>query len=61
MPVLDPAIFPCLTLRPGQLLKVTLPDGQALEIDARDQNAVLIYHVDLKGDDAAVFEVSPEA
>ena len=52
--------FPSLTLRPGDLLTVTLPDGQTVEIDARDQHAVVVHHCDSSGDGVALMEVAPE-
>ena len=52
--------FVSLTLRPGDLLTVALPDGQTVEIDARDPSAVTVFHVDLAGNDVATLEVEPE-
>tara|TARA_B100002019_G_scaffold284501_1_gene292249 strand:- start:1205 stop:1498 length:294 start_codon:yes stop_codon:yes gene_type:complete len=48
------------TLRPGDLLTVTLPDGQAVQIDARDQHAVVVHHCDSSGDHVATLDVEPE-
>ena len=53
--------FSDLVLRPGDLLTVTLPDGQTIEIDARDQNAVVVHHLDFFGEGVALLEVAPES
>ena len=60
MPAPDLGPFPALTLRPGDLLTVTLPDGQTIEIDARDQHAVVVHHCDSSGEGVALLEVAPE-
>ena len=52
--------FPTLALRPGDLLTVTLPDGQTIEIDARDQHAVVVHQIDSDGEGVALLEVTPE-
>ena len=49
-----------LDLIAGQLLTVTLPDGQAVEIDARDPSAVVVFHLDSAGHDVGTFDVEPE-
>ena len=49
-----------LTLRPGDLLTVTLPDGQTVEIDARYPAAVVVCHLDSAGDHVASLDVDPE-
>lgn len=51
--------FPSFTLRPGDQLTVTLPDGQTIEIDARDQSAV-VHHCDSAGEYVASLDVEPE-
>lgn len=51
---------PSLTLRPGDLLTVTLPDGQTVEIDARDNWAIAVHHLDSAGDHVASLEIDPE-
>ena len=56
----DPGPFPSLALRPGDLLTVTLPDGQTIEIDARDQHAVVVHQIDSDGEGVALLEVTPE-
>lgn len=60
MPAPDLGPFPSLTLRPGDLLTVTLPDGQTVEIDARDPSAVSVFHMDSAGDCVASLDVEPE-
>lgn len=57
MPSPDLGPFPALTLRPGDLLTVTLPDGQTVEIDARDPSAVVVHHIESAGD--VYFEIGP--
>ena len=49
-----------ITLRPGQWITVALPDGQAVEIDARDPSAVVVHHLDSDGEGVALLEVTPE-
>ena len=49
-----------ITLRPSQWLTVALPDGQAVEIDARDPSAVVVHHLDSDGEGVALLEVTPE-
>lgn len=60
MPAPDLSPFPSLTLRPGDLLTVTLPDGQTVEIDARDNWAIVAHHLDSAGDHVASLEIAPE-
>ena len=52
--------LPSPTLRPGDLLVVILPDSQIIEIDARDQTAVVVHHLDSAGDHVATLDVEPE-
>jgi len=52
--------FPSVTLRPGQLLTVTLPDGQSLEVDARDPSDVTVWHLNPAGDAVESMDVQPE-
>lgn len=49
-----------LALQSGDLLTVTLPDGQTVEIDARDPSAVFVFHLDSAGDHVASLDVEPE-
>ena len=49
--------LPSFTLRPGDLLTVTLPDGQTVEIDARHPSAVVVDHIESDGEN--YFEVLP--
>jgi len=60
MPALPFGPFPSLTLRPGDLLTVTLPDGQTVEIDARDPSDVVVHHLDSTGDGVALMDIRPE-
>ena len=53
-------VFSEATLRPGQLLTVTLPDGQSLEIDARDPSEVIVWHNNAAGDPVASLDIEPE-
>jgi hypothetical protein len=43
----------------GQFLTVTLPDGQSLEIDARDPADVTVWHCNAAGDAVASGGMSP--
>lgn len=52
--------FPEATLKPGQLLTVTLPDGQSLEIDARDPSDVIVWHNNAAGDAVSSLDIEPE-
>ena len=52
--------FPSITLKPGQLLTVTLPDGQSLEVDARDPSDVTVWHLNPAGDAVESMDVQPE-
>ena len=52
--------FPEATLKPGQLLTVTLPDGQSLEIDARDPSDVIVWHNNAAGDAVASLDIEQE-
>ena len=47
-------------LKPGQLLTVKLPDGQSLEIDARDSSDVIVWHCNAAGDAVASLDIDPE-
>ena len=49
-----------LNLIAGQLLTVTLPDGQSLEIDARDPSDVTVWHCNAAGDAVTSLDVEPE-
>lgn len=60
MPAPDLGPFPSITLRPGDLLTVTLPDGQAVEVDARDNWSIVVHHLDSAGDHVASLEITPE-
>lgn len=60
MPAPDLGPFPSLTLRSGDLLTVTLPDGQMIEVDARDNWAIVVHHLDSAGDHVATLDVEPE-
>lgn len=60
MPAPDLGPFPALTLRPGDLLTVTLPDGQTVEIDARDNWAIAVHHLDSTSNHVATLDVEPE-
>ena len=53
-------VHPSVTLKPGQLLTVTLPDGQSLEIDARDPSDVTAWHCNAAGDAVASLDIDPE-
>jgi hypothetical protein len=44
----------------GQFLTVTLPDGQSLEIDARDPADVTVWHCNAAGDAVASLDIEPE-
>ena len=52
--------FPSVTLKPGQLLTVTLPDGQTLEVDVRDPADVTVWHLNHAGDAVESMDVEPE-
>ena len=52
--------FPSVTLKPGQLLTVTLPDGQTLEVDVRDPADVTVWHLNPAGDAVESMDVQPE-
>ena len=63
MPAPLPPIPPCLpqiTVCRGDLLTVSLPDGQTLEVDLRDPSAVVVHHLDSAGDHVASLDVEPE-
>lgn len=60
MPAPDLGPFPSLTLRLGDLLTVTLPDGQMIEIDARDSWSLVAHHLDSAGDHVATLEIAPK-
>ena len=49
-----------LSLIAGQFLTVTLPDGQTVEIDARDNWSILVHHIDSAGDHVATLDIEPE-
>lgn len=49
-----------LSLIAGQFLTVTLPDGQTVEIDARDNWSILVHHIDSTGDHVATLDIEPE-
>ena len=51
---------PRLTLKPGDLLTVTLPDGQSLEIDARLPNDIVVWQINTAGDACDSLNVEPE-
>ena len=51
---------PHLTLKPGDLLTVTLPDGQSLEIDARLPNDIVVWQLNTAGDACDSLNVAPE-
>lgn len=44
----------------GQFLTVTLPDGQTVEIDARDPNDVTVWHLNPAGDAVGSLDIEPE-
>jgi hypothetical protein len=52
--------FPSFALSSGDLLIVTLPDGQSLEIDARDPSDVIVWHCNVAGDAVASLDIEPE-
>jgi len=52
--------FPSIMLRPGDVLTVTLPDGQTVEIDVRTTSGATVNHCDSAGDYVAGFDVEPE-
>ena len=49
-----------LHLIAGQFLTVTLPDGQTVEVDARDPADVTVWHCDSAGDCVASLDIEPE-
>ena len=51
---------PSFVLKSGDLLTVKLPDGQSLEIDARDPLDVTVWHCNAAGDAVASLDVEPE-
>ena len=51
---------PSVTLKPGQLLTVALPDGQSLEIDARDPSDLTVWHCNAAGDAVSSLDIDPE-
>ena len=51
---------PRLTLKPGDLLTITLPDGQSLEIDARLPNDIVVWQINTAGDACDSLNVEPE-
>lgn len=51
---------PSFVLKSGDLLTVTLPDGQSLEIDARDPSDVTVWHCNAAGDAVASLDIEPE-
>ena len=55
-----PDLFPSVTLRPGQLLTVKLPDGQSLEVDLRDPSDVIVWQINTAGDACDSLNVEPE-
>ena len=52
--------FPSFVLKSGDLLTVTLPDGQSLEIDARDPSDVIVWHCNAAGDAVSSLDIDPE-
>ena len=52
--------FHSFVLKSGDLLTVTLPDGQSLEIDARDPSDVIVWQINTAGDACDSLNVEPE-
>tara|TARA_Y100000004_G_C8920440_1_gene415172 strand:+ start:212 stop:424 length:213 start_codon:yes stop_codon:yes gene_type:complete len=48
-----------ITLKHDQVLTVTLPDGQTIEIDTRDHWQIDVHHLDKDGDCVSSIHIDP--